>query len=167
MEILSKIGFDWQVALANLVNFLIIFFLLKRFIFKPVGKILEERKNKIADGLEKAALAETALLNAKKEHESIVRDAKMLAGTITSNAEKEGSVIKDKRKKEAESERNVLLQETREELLKEKINAETELASKAVMLAMAGATKIITEDMTKEKHELIAKKEIDSLVTAL
>ncbi len=167
MEILSKIGFDWQVALANLVNFLIIFFLLKRFVFKPVAKILEERKNKIADGLEKAALAETALMNAKKEHESIVREAKMLAGTITSNAEKEGALIKDKRKQESEKERNVLLEETREELLKEKINAETELASKAVFLAMAGATKILTEDMTKEKHELIAKKEIDSLVTAI
>jgi F0F1-type ATP synthase membrane subunit b/b' len=42
LGILGKIGFDWQVALANLVNFLIIFWILKKFAFKPVREILQK-----------------------------------------------------------------------------------------------------------------------------
>ena len=52
-EILGKIGFDWQVALASLVNFLIILFVLKKFAFKPIKKLIQERQNKINEGIEK------------------------------------------------------------------------------------------------------------------
>jgi F0F1-type ATP synthase membrane subunit b/b' len=67
-EILGKIGFDWQVALANLVNFLIIVFLLKKFAFKPIAKIIQDRQNKINEGLENAKkAAEEAMKNAKSD----------------------------------------------------------------------------------------------------
>ena len=84
MEILAKIGFDWQVALANLVNFLIIFFLLKKFLFGPIAKTLAERKKAISEGLQNAALATDALSEAKKEGDKIIAEAKAQANTIIS-----------------------------------------------------------------------------------
>ena len=65
LEILGNIGFDWPVALANLVNFLIIFFLLHKFVFKPLGKTVEKRKRDIADGLAAADKNQQLLLDTK------------------------------------------------------------------------------------------------------
>ena len=67
LEILGNIGFDWRIAFANLVNFLIIFYLLKRYAFGPIGRILDERRRKIEEGLEHAREAETNLMMAKEE----------------------------------------------------------------------------------------------------
>ncbi|MBU4369492.1 ATP synthase F0 subunit B, partial [Patescibacteria group bacterium] len=53
-RILGNLGFDWRMALANLVNFLIIFFVLKKYAFKPIKEKLEEREKKIKTGLEDA-----------------------------------------------------------------------------------------------------------------
>lgn len=89
-EILQKIGFDWQVALANLFNFLLILFLLKKFAFKPVGRLIQDRQDKINEGLQKAKEAEIRLKevdiiaknNLKKADEEsieLVKSAKLRA----------------------------------------------------------------------------------------
>ena len=69
LDILGKIGFDWQVAVANLVNFLIIFFILKRYAFKPIANIIKERQDQVNEGLDNAKLAETNLMQAEQEKE--------------------------------------------------------------------------------------------------
>ena len=39
IEILSKVGFDWRMALSNLVSFLIVFFILKKYALEQINKI--------------------------------------------------------------------------------------------------------------------------------
>ena len=75
LEILGKIGFDWQVALANLINFFIVFLLLKKFFFKKIKETIRERRNKIEKGLEDAEKAAESLKSAEIEKDSIVKEA--------------------------------------------------------------------------------------------
>ncbi len=94
LEILGKIGFDWQVALANLVNFLIIFFILRRFAWKPLKNVIEERQQKIVKGLEDAQKAATDLKMAEEIRKQKVEDAKLHANQIVSDANlKSASII--------------------------------------------------------------------------
>ena len=78
MEILNEaalnIGFDWRMALAQLVNFLIIFYLLKRFVWGSIKKTLAERKAKIDKGLEDAEAAEGLQLKAEQDYEKRVKE---------------------------------------------------------------------------------------------
>ena len=62
-EILSKIGFDYRVALANLVNFLIVLWVLQKFAFPKIQIVLAERQAKIRKGLADAEAAKQAKLN--------------------------------------------------------------------------------------------------------
>src|SRR3989344_294671 len=87
-EILQKIGFDWQVALANLFNFLIILFLLKQFAFKPIKKVIDERQIKINEGLENAKKAKTELMMANQNKEKIISDANVAAMAVLSEGAK-------------------------------------------------------------------------------
>ena len=65
MEILDSFGFDPVFFTAQIINFLILAFVFKKFLYKPVLKILSERSRKIAKGLADAENAKLALEKAK------------------------------------------------------------------------------------------------------
>lgn len=95
-EILGKVGFDWQVALANLVNFLIIVIILKLFVFKPIQNVIKKRTEVIDGGLKNAEEAKDNLDKAKEERETIVNQAKKEAESIILDARAEGNLSKDR-----------------------------------------------------------------------
>ena len=132
LEILGKVGFDWQVALANLFNFLIIFLLLKKFAFGPIGKLIKERQDKINEGISNAQVSTKLLENTKKEYEAVLLDARTKANEIIEQAKKEAIVRKDQlvdqtkleiasmlehSKKTLETEKNKMLSETKQEIV--------------------------------------------------
>ena len=110
LEILGKVGFDWQVALANLVNFLIIFFILKHFAFKPVKKILKARQDKINQGLLMAQEAQVRLKEVDQIAKSKLKEADANALAIVGKA-KERAVALD-------GDLNLQLEEKRKELMR-------------------------------------------------
>jgi len=65
-QILSNLGFDWQIAFANLINFLIILWLLKRYAFTPIKNTLETRKK-----LSEATTKQLASGKMRRENTSI------------------------------------------------------------------------------------------------
>jgi F-type H+-transporting ATPase subunit b len=158
MEILAKIGFDWQVALANLVNFLIIFYLLKRFLFGPITKILAERKKAIAEGLQNAVLASDALDEAKKEGDRIVAEARAHANSIISAGEKEGVSVRARRVQEAENEAAAILTEAQDRIANERSRLESEIKEKAVAVSILGATTILKEEIDVVKNTKLVKE---------
>src|SRR5690606_24538087 len=81
------IGFDWQIALANFINFLIIFYILKRFVFGPVKKIVDERQAKIQAGIDKAQQSETELLVAQQKAQQEIKAARSQANQIVADAQ--------------------------------------------------------------------------------
>lgn len=82
LNILGSVGFNWHVALANFVNFLIILFLLNKFFFKKLGKTITERHDIIERGLNQARDAEHALMRAEEEKNAIIQDAHKEKGAI-------------------------------------------------------------------------------------
>ncbi len=103
--ILGKIGFDWQVALANLFNFFIIFFILKRFAFKPIGKMIKERKEAIDKGLEDAEANAKKLKETTEEYEAVLQKARQ-----------EANILFEKNKKELEIKKTEILAQTQKEI---------------------------------------------------
>ena len=85
-RILGNLGFDWQMALANLVNFLIIFFVLKRYAFKPIKEKLEEREKKIKTGLEDAEKSATEWRMTQQTREKTLFDARKESNEIVGQA---------------------------------------------------------------------------------
>lgn len=160
IEILAKVGFDWQVALANFVNFLIIFFLLKHFLFGPISKILAERKKAISEGLKNAELASDALSEAKKEGDRIVGEAKAQANAIISAAEKEGVSVKERRTEEAAKQAAAILSDAKDEISQEKSRLESEIKEKAVAVSILGAKTILKEEIDIVKNTKLVKDAI-------
>lgn len=86
-ELFYKLGIEWKLLLAQIVNFVILLFLLKRFLYKPLINLMNNRRQKIVEGLEKAKkgeeefqkiqeLREKELVKIQKEAEVIIQKAK-------------------------------------------------------------------------------------------
>lgn len=86
MEILHKLGIDWKLLIAQGVNFLILLFILKRFVYKPMLAFLEERAKKIEAGLHNADAASLALAKAEAEQKKVLAEAQKQARGIVEEA---------------------------------------------------------------------------------
>lgn len=154
-SLLESIGFNWHVALANFINFLIILFVLNKFVFGKVVNMVKERDATIKKGLDNASHAEQALKTAKADAEKVKHDAK-------EEAEKTLHAAIDKSKEESErliknSKQNILDLENN---LKEKIseteeNVTREFAAYAPTLIAELLKKTLSKTLTKEEHDLI------------
>ena len=92
-EILSKIGFEWHLAITHLINFLLIFFLIVRYGLPAVQKTILERTKKIKEGLEMRENANQILEMAKTDSKNIVQNANQERKNILEKGEMEGRNI--------------------------------------------------------------------------
>lgn len=100
-DVLGSLGFNWHIALANFFNFLIIFFLLQKYLFKKVATTLAERKTLIEDGVRKSEESETILNEAKQSAKSFIVTSEKKSSEIIKLAEEKATLLADGIKKEA------------------------------------------------------------------
>ncbi len=134
------------------VNFILLFILLKIFLFKPVGKIMDERTRTIQDDLDAARKSKEEAEALKKEYEDSISEAKEKAQEIImkahEDAESEKSAILKKSQEEADqmiSDANKTIENERKRVLAQ---AQTQIAD----LAIEAASKIIGENLDDEKN---------------
>src|SRR3989338_1873839 len=93
---MEKLGLELPLLITQVVNFAILVFLLQKLLYKPVLKILEERRKKVEEGIELSAKAKEELQNAQNESATIIKKASLEAVNILNEAKKEASLEKQK-----------------------------------------------------------------------
>lgn len=158
LNILSSVGFNWHVALANFVNFLIILFLLNKFFFGKIGKTLDERKAVIEHGLNQAREAEIKLSSAEEEKAVIVKAAHKEKELILSNAQVVAQEIATSAANEAQQEIDARLQKIDEDEKMLQATIEKSFAAKAPALVAALYAKTLSKELTEaDNNALIAR----------
>lgn len=140
------------------VNLILLFILLKIFLFKPVNKIMDERTRTIQDDLDAAKKSKEEAEALKKEYEDTLSDADKKAQEIImkahEDAKSEKSAILKKSQEEAEqliSDANKTIENERKRVLAQ---AQTQIAD----LAIEAASKIIGENLDDEKNRHLVDK---------
>jgi F-type H+-transporting ATPase subunit b len=158
LDILGKLGFDWRVALANLINFLIIFWILNRFVFRPLAQTIASRQEKIAQGIESSERADGLLVRAKEEARSLVDDAKKQAAEIIQHAGKQAENVKQDIEKRAYADADQIVADARIVADAMKQSAELEVERHAAVLISQGVTKVIEDTFSEAEHRTYMKK---------
>jgi F-type H+-transporting ATPase subunit b len=160
LEILGKIGFDWQVALANFINFVVIFFILKKFAFKPIHKIITERQNKIETGLENAQKAEANLIMADEIKNHKIEEARLKSNQIISTAqEKSDAILTDTKNKSLKTKENMIA-EGNLAIAESKKNIKKEVEKEISSMIIQGVEKVLKENLTEEMQKSYIKKSL-------
>ena len=157
IDILTNIGFDWRVALANLFNFIIIFILLDKFVFGVVRKSLKKRKETIEKGVEDAEKANSALVMAEEEKDGIVKEAYIQANSITADAYKKAKETVSRSVKEASDKAEIVMNEADLTIARKTKEQEKELQGKTVDMVISGMEKVLRDEMTPDIQERMVK----------
>ncbi len=102
-SLLEAFGIESHLLIAQLVNFAILFMILWYFLYRPVMKVLDERRLIVAKGVEDARDAEAALKDASVTASVITRGAETEAEGITARAREEAGSERDRMMKEAQA----------------------------------------------------------------
>lgn len=157
-DVLGKLGFDWKVALANLVNFLIIFWLLRNVVFRKLGAAIRERREKIQAGLDDAEKAKTELMMAGHEKERILTEGHMEVKAMLVDAESVKSKMIETAKVDAELASRAIKESAMKdiEILAERHAAQ--IKERSVELIVSGLEKILKEEIDEKKVESMIRE---------
>jgi F-type H+-transporting ATPase subunit b len=86
MELIKNFGINPFLLGAQIVNFLVILFILKRFLYKPIIELLQKRQNTIKEGVKKAEEAEQRLKKIVVDEKTILKNAHTRAKKIIDDA---------------------------------------------------------------------------------
>jgi F-type H+-transporting ATPase subunit b len=155
LSILGSVGFNWHVALANFINFLIILFLLNKFFFGKIGKTIETRHTIIERGLSQASDAEKALASAEVEKKEIIKKARKEGREILDTAEASANDLAETIAQDAEMEAEEKMKALaiKEHTLKDSVEKEFALRAPALVVEMYKKT--LAETMTAKDNDAL------------
>ncbi|MFZ0533917.1 MAG: F0F1 ATP synthase subunit B [Anaerolineales bacterium] len=153
---MAKLGLNLGFLLFQIFNFAVLCILLYAWAYKPILKMLENRKQKIAQGLEDARIASEARANAEQDAAKILAEAQSKANQVvresTDRAEAAALEIRAAAETEATKEREASLAEVEAERDRMLGDLRTQIAA----LAIAAAQKLVGESLDeKRQHALI------------
>jgi F-type H+-transporting ATPase subunit b len=94
-------GWNWQLFLSQVVSFCIVAFLLRRFAYKPILGVLEERRQRIAEGLLNAEKIKKQLAEAEQRHADILAKANAEAQKMIDEARESSAHLAERKQQEA------------------------------------------------------------------
>lgn len=167
MELLDQFGFDKVLLAAQIVNFLIVLFILKKFLYKPVLLTLQKRQAAIKEGLEKAEEARQKLEQVVEDERAILKQAQKESIKIIEDAKDQALSIQKKAQEAAAAHTEKIMQQTQEQIRSEIKQVEERLGARASKLAIDFLERSL-KDLFEEKHqEEILRKAIKQIKTRL
>ncbi|MFD1259165.1 F0F1 ATP synthase subunit B [Entomomonas asaccharolytica] len=129
-----------------------------KYVWPPINQVMQERKKKIAEGLDAAGRAERELQEVQQQVEQILREGKEQAADILDKANKTASSIIEESKQQARTEGEKLIASARSEIDLEVNRARDQLRSQVASLAVQGAEKILESSVDANAHSDLVDK---------
>jgi len=157
-QILNQFGVQPVLLVAQIVNFLIVLYLLRRFALKPLLGVLKDRQATIADSIRNAEKAQEALDKATEREKEILQKAQQQAKETLSDARLQAADIAKTAEDKTRDQVERMVEDAHKKIEKQTEDAEKQLASKVTTLA-ADMLKTSLKGMIadKDQEEVIKK----------
>ncbi|MBI4744140.1 MAG: F0F1 ATP synthase subunit B [Actinobacteria bacterium] len=155
-ELLKTLGFDPTKFIFTIVNFLVLFLILRKYLFKSILKALEDRKEKIREGLKQAELGKMELARAQEERDKIIADAKAAAEKIKMDAEESGRQVLVKASEESEK----IIAQGRKKLVKEEERIKKEMFAQLIDFVTIATRKVLDEVVSEKQQQALVEKAV-------
>ncbi|MBZ9685066.1 F0F1 ATP synthase subunit B [Clostridium estertheticum] len=134
------------------INFIILLFILKRFLIKPVNKIMDDRQDGINTSIKKAKDDEEKAAISREEKDRLLHESKVKGREIVKeykvNAENISQEIIDEAKKES----IIIIERSRVEIEREKEKAQSEIKKQVIELSLVLAEKALEQHIDEKEH---------------
>jgi F-type H+-transporting ATPase subunit b len=153
----------WGLMVWTLVCFAITFFVLRRYAFGPVQRIIDERRERIRNALEEADNARAEARRLLEEHRSLMQEARGDAEDILAEARRIAEAQRERLRDELEADRQRRLDETSKQIEAETRRALEQIRSEVAELALVATGKVTGKVLTDEDHRRLIEDAISEL----
>lgn len=137
---------------AQIINFIILIYLLKRFLYKPILDLLKKREEKIKQGLSAAAAGEELLEKTKEEEKKILSIAAEEASLLLAQSRQRGTKLEEEITSTAKEKSQQLIQEAQSQLEEERRLMEKALEKQTAHAAIGILEKLLPKILSREDH---------------
>jgi len=145
----------------TIITFLLLFFLLAKFAWKPLLKALAEREEKIRSSLEKADEAQQKLERLGAEGEEIIGKARAEAQSIVSDGKKASEKVRGEIETKAKEKANTIVAQAEKQITAEKEKAISDIRSEVAALSIQIAEKLIRKNLSQKDNMALINESLD------
>lgn len=135
------------------INIIILYFILKKLLFKPVKNMIDSRQQEVDEMYDRANEAEGSALKMKDEYEKKLEHAEQQSEQILRSAQRRAQLKEEDILKEANAKARLVLERAKTEIELEKKRAVNEVKDEISELAVGIAGAIIERDVSEEEHK--------------
>lgn len=147
-NLFTSIGIDWKLLLLQVIAFLILLAVLKKWVYPPLVAMLDKREAAIKASLESADEARRVAENAESEIATMLKDAKREAAEIVATAKTEASSLVDAAEQKSKKKAEALVAAAKTDIDNEVKAARTQLHNEMVGLVSLATEKVVGDTMT-------------------
>ena len=147
----------------TIVCFLITLFVLKRYAFGPIQKMIDDRRERIRQSIEEAERARAEARRLLEEHRSLIGQARSDAEQILTEARRVADAQRERVKEETEADRQRRLEETKRQIEAETRRALEQIRAEVADLAIVAAAKVTGKTLDRSDHKRLLQEAIGEL----
>ncbi|MDI7260418.1 MAG: F0F1 ATP synthase subunit B [Thermodesulfobacteriota bacterium] len=160
----ARLGVNLPLLVVFIINFIILFVLLRIFLYKPVLKMLDERSKRTKEAMELAEVTKQEFEQAKVEVQKQIDKGRQEAQSVIAQAMQVGERLREESRQEAAKQAQVIIDRTRTELQAERDKIVEDLRREFVNISIMAAEKVIKETLDKEKHRKLIEETLQERV---
>jgi len=154
----ASLGVNLPLLVAFVINFIVLFVLLRLFLYKPVLKMLDERAKRTAEAMEQAEATKKEYEQARVEVQKQIEKGRQEGQAFIAQAMQVGERLKEESRQEATKQAQTIVDRTRSELEAERDKIVGDLRREFVDISISAAEKVIKETLDKEKHRKLIEE---------
>jgi len=155
---IDALGINLPSLIAQLINFTLLFVVLSVLLYRPLLKVLDERKKRIEEGLEASDEAKRRLAETEQEVAKELDKARQEGQALITQAQQLSARMQEDSREQARGEAEQLLERARSEIQLERDAAIGELRREFADLTVAAAGKVIKEELDPRKHRRLIEE---------
>ena len=163
MQLLNDFGIDPVLFVAQVINFLLIMYILKRFAYKPVLALLKKRELQIKQGIKDAENARLLLEQTQAKEKEILEKAGTQTKKMLEAAAKEREILAKKAQEETKKRVDEMIIDARAQIAFESTQMEKRISSKVTTLAVDFLQQALKDVFSENEQEIIMKQAVKKL----
>jgi len=153
----EQFGFHKQLFFSQVISFCVVCFLLHRLAYKPILKVLEERRQKIAEGLANAEKIKAELGNAQAKSQEILTAANVQGNKLIEEARVSAAKVLEVETQKAIAAANDIVTKARQASEAELVRMKAELRKEVGRLVVATSAKVTGNILTPDQQSRLAE----------
>jgi F-type H+-transporting ATPase subunit b len=161
----DALGINLGSLIAFFINFGLLLFLLKRFLYGPVIRTLDERRRRIQDALGAADAAAESARESESRVQEQIRQAQIQAQEIVANAQQIAQRIQDDAARQGQERQQQLVAQAQATIRQETDAARADLRREFADLTILAAEKVINQSLDRQAHLQLINDVLESSAT--